>query len=248
MLDEIAAAIQKPERLGEDEHAAEHIAGSARMSPAQQLDVYREQFWLRHVKSLRDDFATLHYLLGDSAFEKLCQEYAAAHPPDHFRLRDFSAKMADFVASREPLIADCARLEWALIEAFDEADAPPLDPASVVAIGEDDWPRAKIALHPSLRLLDVAYPIKNFREEIRKGEKPARPAPAPAFYGTYRRTENVFVEPIDRAAFMLLRALRSGDALGVACERAAAEEDVDAKIGEWFQRWVSLGWVTSVHV
>jgi len=116
--------------------AAAHVAGSARMTPLEQLDVYREQFWLRHTKSLRDDFPSVQLLLGGAeAFDRLARDYLAAPPPDHFRLRDLSARMPEFLAAAEPyasdrLLADCARLEWALLEAYDAADAPALDPAA----------------------------------------------------------------------------------------------------------------------
>ena len=35
--------------------AAEIAAGNERLSPVEQVDIYREQFFLRHVDALRDD-------------------------------------------------------------------------------------------------------------------------------------------------------------------------------------------------
>jgi hypothetical protein len=235
--------------------AAAHVAGSARMSPALQLDVYREQFWLRHVKSLREDFPSVQALLGgETAFDRLAAAYLAAHPPDHFRLRDLSAKMPDFLSGTmpwadDPLLADCARLEWALLEAFDAAEAPPLDPSAVAAIREEDWPNARLVLHPSLRFLDLKFPVKDFREAVRAGETPARPEHAHSHYVAYRRNEQLFVEPVEPGALALLGALANGEALGSAGERAAAVDPAtEEKIGVWFQRWVTLGWVSAIRV
>ena len=36
--------------------AKEHIAGNARVSPVEQLETYREQYWWRHTGSLVEDF------------------------------------------------------------------------------------------------------------------------------------------------------------------------------------------------
>jgi hypothetical protein len=235
--------------------AASHVAGSARMTPLEQLDVYREQFWLRHTKSLRDDFPSVQLVLGGvEAFDRLARDYLAAHPPDHFRLRDLSARMPAFLAITEPyasdaLLADCARLEWALLEAFDAADAPPLDPSVVAAMREADWPNARLVLHPSLRFLELDFPVKDFREAVRAGETPARPGRAPSSYVVYRKAEKLFVEQVEVGAMRLLHTLSGGAPLGAAAEDAARfDPSVEAKIGVWFQRWVTLSWIVTVSL
>lgn len=229
--------------LGVETDAAKYAAGSAKMTPAEQLDVYREQFWLRHSKSLRDDFPSVERLLGAEAFERLLKDYLATHPPDHFRLRDLSAKMPDFLLrwSDDRLLSDAARLEWALLEATDAADHPPLDPNSVAAMKEEDWPHARLGLHPSMRFLDLEFPVKDFREAVRAGEKPERPVAAKSRYVAYRKNEKLYVEPVEEPAFVLLKALAAGKTLGEALDPTTEE-----KIGAWFQRWVTLGFVVTV--
>ena len=49
--------------------AQKMATGNARMTPCEQLDVYREQFFLRHVGSLREDFPTVEHLLGAESFD-----------------------------------------------------------------------------------------------------------------------------------------------------------------------------------
>jgi hypothetical protein len=147
----------------------------------------------------------------------------------------------------DPLLADCARIEWALLEAFDAADAPPLDPRVIANMAEDDWPRAKLAFHPSVRIFSCAHPVKAFREDVRSGKKPPRPEAAASFYVTYRRNERLWVEPIERASFHLLDALSRGEPLADACVIAAEHDrELESKLGEWFQRWVTLGWIARV--
>ncbi|WP_394844655.1 DNA-binding domain-containing protein [Pendulispora brunnea] len=234
---------------------AELVAtGNARLSPAQQVDIYREQFWFRHLASLEEDYPTLQHLLGNDGFQALCRRYLDAHPPDSFSLRDLAAKMPDFLAHTDPyradaLLADCARLEWAFIEAFDAADAPPFDASVLATTEEEAWERAVIVFHPSLRFLALSHPVHGFRAAIRRGETPERPGPEPTHCIVYRANDIVGVEVVEPMAFALLERLARGMPLGPAGEEVAAmDASVEASIGAWFQAWVALGWLREVRV
>ncbi|MEO8878609.1 MAG: DNA-binding domain-containing protein [Polyangiaceae bacterium] len=229
--------------------------GNARMTPVDQLEVYREQFFLRHIGSFREDFPTLELLLGGAKFDELCRAYLKELPPASFALRDASDRLALFLESAAPykddaLLADCAKIEWAFIEAFDAADAPPLDVSALAAIDEDAWDRAKIQFHPSLRFSSLRYPAHTFRTAVRGNEKPARPEKHPACVVTFRGADGVLrwleVAP---AAHTLLVALLNGQPLGVAGEAGAAlDADIGEKIGGWFQMWTANGWIAKIVV
>lgn len=258
----LAALLRAPTPLDRDAslsaEASAIAAGNERLSPAEQVDIYREQYFLRHVDSLRDDFRAIERLLGEDAFHALATAYLAAHPPSTWSLRDAGEALPRFVAEAapwrdDPLVADLARAEWAFIEAFDGPDAPPLDAASVATVREEDWPRARLVVHPSVRLLALAYPSTDFRTAARKGEAPARPAPAPTHVVVYRGPDALLFLDVEPDAFALLSELAQGTPLGDACERAAAASGAsasafEAKLGEWFQRWTERGWIVRVDV
>lgn len=235
-----------------------NFTGSARLSPIEQLDVYREQFWLRHVACLAEDFPVLAALVGEEPFGALVTAYVAAHPPVDFQLRFFGAKLADFLATHaqsDRLLSDVARLEWAFIDAFDAADAPPLDPNVVASISEDAWPLARLALHPSLQRMQLLYPAHKMRDVWRENEelRPiARPEPEPACVVVYRQTFLLYAEEMDPLAYAMLDRIARGEALGAAGDALAAStgrgEEIESKIGEWFTRWSGLGWLTRVDV
>jgi hypothetical protein len=228
--------------------------GNARMTPAEQLDVYREQFSLRHVGSLREDFPTVEHLLGAKKFEAMCSDYLRAMPPASFALRDASDRMGTFLENTAPyrddaLLADCANVEWAFIEAFDAADVPPLDVSTLAAIDEDAWDRAKILFHPSVRFLNLKYPAHTFRTAVRANEKPVRPHASPLCVVTFRGAGSLRYLEIPPAAFALLNALARGAALGEAGEEAAKiDADVGEKIGDWFQTWTANGWISKIVI
>ncbi len=224
--------------------AAVIATGSARLSALQQLEVYREQFWWRHVSCLADDYPTLSALIGPDAFEQLCARYLAARPPTDFLLRDLGKNLAEHLKTEgDRLLVDVASVEWAFVDAFDAADAPPLDPDSIAAAAEDSWPGARLSLHPSLTLLDLEFPAEELRMAQRNGEVIARIDPSPRALAIYRRDLLLYSEPLEPSARLVIVALMRGETLASACESAA---DAEEKLGGWFARWAALGWISRV--
>lgn len=249
----------------EDARAAEAMAaGSERLSPSAQVAIYREQFALRHLDVLYDDFRAVAHVLGAEGFEALARGYLEAYPPRSFSLRDLGGELATFVAQAAPwssdaLLLDLVRTEWAFVEAFDAPDAPPLDHASVAALSEDAWPAVRIVLQPALQRLALAHPAHDLRLAVRAAaEDPVqlaaierRPPPSPAHVVVFRGRERLQCLDVEPRAFALLDELARGTPLGEACERVAAssyatEDELGEAVGAWFQQWTALGWISRV--
>jgi hypothetical protein len=256
-----AGAIRQPLAVADQPavrgQTPEFIAGNSRLSPIAQLEVYREQFWMRHVDALAEDFVTIHQLVGHDGFNTLVERYLEAHPPTDFSLRDLGARLPAFLETQEAyredrLLVDCARLEWAFVDAFDAPDLPPLDPTSIASIPEDAWPLARLSLHPSVQLVSLAHPTHEYRAAVRKGDDPARPPLRAAHVVVYRGPETLLYIEIESLAFELLQRLSRGETLGEACESIAAHAgdagaaELEEKVGGWFQLWAASGWVSAV--
>ena len=225
--------------------AARLACGSAKLSALDQVEVYREQFWLRHLACLSEDFPTAVALLGAAAFKELCVRYLAAFPPTHFMLRKLGVALGQFIAESEgdPLLAEIVRVEWAFIDAFDADDAPLLDGGAIAAATDDDWPLALIGLHPSITLLDLTWPADDLREAHAHGSAVFRPDPAPRCLVVHRRSRKLYAERVSTGAFAVLVALARGETLEAACTHA---DDAEEKIGEWLAQWTAFGWIASV--
>ncbi len=259
----MAEAIRRPTTLAEhpDLHGDTErtIAGNDRLSPIEQLDIYREQFFLRHFDALYDDFPAVEHLLGWDGFEALGRAYLAEHPPESYTLRDLGAKLPAFVGDHAPwkndrLLVDTARVEWAFVEAFDAPDAPPLDPRTLENAPSDAWPRARVVLHPAMRRISTEYPAHELRAAVRDKKEAERPSPSPAHVVIYRGPDaKLRYIDIEREAFELLGLLAEGNALEPACEALAARlritdaEALEARVGRWFQEWAAHGWITRVE-
>jgi hypothetical protein len=233
------------------------VTGNDRLLPVDQLEIYREQFWLRHSASLVEDFPGLGGILGQADWERLVEEYLVAHPPESFSLRDLGDKLPAFVETcdwlpHRELCTDMARLEWAYVDAFDAAEAGALDAAKLAGMPEDAWETAQIVLAPAVRLLETRYPVAELRRALRTSTDPV-PIPGPhAEHLVIHRTQgSLFFHPAPRGAFEILRALADGLPLGAACERAvervpAEAESIENDVATWFEDWGKRGFIVDV--
>lgn len=237
--------------------AREHIAGNDRVSPVEQLDIYREQFWLRHTSSLVEDFPGLGGILGQADWEKLAEQYLREFAPDSYTLRDLGMRLPELIERaswlpHQALCLDMARLELAYIEVFDAADTAPLSPERLAAIPEESFADARLVIAPSVRLLSVRYPVADLRRQLRteSDEAVAIPNESPQQLVVYRRELRLWDMPVSAVAFSFLTALASGKALGAAAELAAsspaAETELATSIGGWLQEWTAKGLVSDV--
>lgn len=256
----LGRAVLRESAVDEGTNASETVklvSRGIRLSPVEQVAIYREQFWLRHIGAMKEDFVTIDHLLGEEGFRAVCERYFAVHPPRSFTLRDLGDRFADFVKRTEPWASDplvhaCARLEWAFVEAFDAPDAPPLDSRSLADAPEDAWGRARITLHPSVQRVALSHPAQLYRRDVRDEKNPERPAAVPTYVVVYRGPEKLMYIDLEPLAFQLLERLGCGEPLAGACERAAVaagvvdSSELESKVGAWFQSWAAYGWISRV--
>lgn len=266
---QIAAFLRRPKDLARDEEArrfaGEHLGGNERLSAVEQLEIYREQFYLRHTASLVEDFPGVGGILGQSDWDRLVWDYLASVTPASFDLGDLGAGLAAFAETREwlaerrELVVDMARLEYAHTEVFDAPDAAPLEPAKLGAVPADAWEQARLVTDPGLRLLGLRHPVLALRRELLdRAEQDAAtplvlPAPKPGFFAVHRRNLAIFHDELAPDAFALLAALARGEPLGRACESAARAanvglESLSAELERWFSTWAARGYVVDVLV
>lgn len=243
--------------------ARRHATGNDVLQPVDQVEIYRQQFWLRHTSSLVEDFPGLGGILGQRDWERLVEGYLEENSPRGWTLRNLGELMPAYVAKQSwlpqrELCEDMAQLEWAYIRLFDAAEATKhLDPKKVASVAEDAWNRAVLELDPSLLRLSSRYPVARLRRDLRAAEESGAsvpiPEPSPQELVLYRHQRSMYFEVLSAAQAALYDALAEGMALVPAAEHAvAAHPDqastIEAGVGLWFQRWATLGWVIDVHV
>ena len=259
---QMALALRHGSALGRDaawtEFAAQHVTGNDRLSPVEQLEIYREQFWLRHTSSLVEDFPGLSGILGQNDWERLTEQYLLEVPPDSYTLRDLGQRLPELIGRadwlpHQALCRDMARLELAYIDAFDAPDTGHLPAERLASIPEDELGSAVLVLAHSVKLLEVSYPVADLRRALRTaGDEPvAIPEPSARCLVVYRRELKLWDMPVSPVAHAFLTALQAGAPLAAAAEQAArtpeAEQELAERIGAWLQEWTAKGLISGLR-
>ena len=231
-------------------------SGNDRLSPIEQAEIYREQYWLRHRDALYEDYPALAYLLGEEAFEDFLRAYLAACPPDSYTLRDLGNRIADFAASYPSFDAelagaarDLARYELAFVEVFDGPEVAPVPLERVQSLPPEAWTNARLVFQPRLFLLALDHPVYELRAALKRGEEPARRIePKKTWLSMWRGADlKVHYLTLQEQEHALLQRLRAGATLVEACGAVAGVVE-PRDISRWFRAWAERGWIIDVAV
>ncbi len=221
------------------------VADGPALPVARRLAVYHDAYRLRLTDALGEDFPLLRALLGEAGFRRLALRYLAACPSRSHTLRDLGRGLAGFLA-RRPALRTTAAFEWALLDAFDAADAPTLTATDLAAVAPQRFARLRFALAPGVQVLRLRRNVPQAWSAWHAGAAAALPArlPAPVDCLVWRREQRVYFRtlPADEAA--ALAALRRGRSFGALCGALARTGDADtapARAAQLLATWLDEG-------
>jgi hypothetical protein len=250
--------------------AASFVAPNSKLTAVERLEIYNRQYWYRVLDALAEDFPVLRAVVGSEAFHRLSVAYLTTHPSRSFSLRNLGSKLPEwlvehpgFAGRRQRLALDVVRIEWAFVEAFDNAQRTPL---TLDQIGTLDG-GSVLGLQPHLRLLGLDYAADDVVLALHKKQKrgateagvkhdegPEPPVQLPrlrrrpTWLAAHRVDNAVYYRRLEREEFLTLNALREGLPLGEALQagfRDSTKPDVlrPALVRTWFSFWAELGWI-----
>jgi hypothetical protein len=247
------------------------IAGDARLSAIDRLDVYASMYFIRVHDVLRDELPRTAALLGGEAFHGLVTDYLVACPPHPPSLREAGARLPDFLAAHalaaeRPWLAEVARLERSRTEVFDGPDATPIAIAALRDVPPERFGALRFALIPSHRLLANRFAIAPIwraqkageeageeaeQEAAEEGDDAAPPRAAPETLIVWRRDDVVYHRAADEdEARWLPRLARTGGVLFAelcaAISETQSDEAAAARAFELCARWTGEGLIVSV--
>ena len=223
------------------------IQGDERLDAVARLDVYANMYFFRLLECLTEDFPALHAMIGHESFHRLAADYLAAHPSRSPSLRVLGRALADFLdhhalSDAWPFAADLARFEWALLEAFDAADATTLGAERLRELAPDEWPDLRLELTPSLRIVEARAAVHELW--MAAAERRALPtlAPGPTVLRVWREELRVFHRVIGGVELAALRCVQRGESFAAACEAASAlvgASSAAIEVATLLQRWLA---------
>jgi hypothetical protein len=270
----MARAIFRP--LNQTDHIAlntdaEYIKPNDRLTSVERLEIYSRSYWFRVLDSFYDDFPGLRAVLGQRAFHLLSRAYLADCPSQSFTLRNLGSRLGDwlqrnpqYAGDRYGLALDMVRLEWAHIEAFDNATENVLGPEDLLELGAE----FQAALQPYIRLLALQYPVDDLRIQVNRASEErgfasnaalkqkhrnmtrrlSRSKPEEVFLAVHRLNYTVYYRRIGLEEYLLLSAIGDGLAIGRAIQYAfenssASTDEQGSMLETWFAAWAQLGWL-----
>lgn len=133
--------------------------------------VHRNNVVAGLVRALRETYPAVERLVGAAFFRAAAAAFVRDHPPRSPVLLAWGGDFAGWLrafppAATLPWLADVARLEWARVEAFHAADAAPIAAARLTALPPQALATARLAPHPSLRLVRSAWPVAGLWADV----------------------------------------------------------------------------------
>ncbi len=163
MLPDLQAAFRAA-TIGRDSDAVAALSAGG-MQNGHRFGIYRNNIYRSLAGVLEAAFPTVCNLVGDENFAVLARRFIAEYPPQRPQLfaygGDFAAFLAGFAPAVEelPFLPDLARVEWAVNEAYFEADAETLNAGHLAGLAPERYAGLRLGLHPTVRLIESDWPV-----------------------------------------------------------------------------------------
>jgi hypothetical protein len=234
------------------------IKSDERLAAEDRLDVYANAYFYRIHDVLAEDFPTLASALGEEDFHDLVTSYLAVHPSESPSLRWIGDRLSGFLADHDaaasiramcPFASDLATYEWATQAVFDAPNSEAVRREDLAAVPPEDWAALPIQLDPSVRLLDLDWPVQLLRAAQREEQELPDLDPEPTTLCLWRHDERVVHRELDPHESRALSATNAGTDFGSLCVAVAedvGEDKAPALAAGWLARWVDDGLIRAL--
>lgn len=199
----------------------------ASFTPSQSLRVIYNWSVFDYENVLSHTFPTIWKFIGEKCAETVTQHFAESHSLLASRhMEDWRASFPRFLSNFESTkhmiyLEDVALFEWAEHLSCCAEDASCLDLKRMQAIAAQDASEIVFQCHPSLHLVSSIYPLKRIIEDSdTQGTRPIKLEEGPSFALIVRPYKTVHIHWVTEDLFAFFSALKEGDTLGRAHQRA----------------------------
>lgn len=128
--------------LGEIEDAEKYILPGPILSPHERIQIYQEQYYLRHRRLIEDAYPSL------KEHGEVLDLYVKNHPPSNWSLYEYGDSLLNWLRNEYPELVNLALVDRAFKKAFISPEYPPLSTLDV----------DKLILQPFVHLFDFEHP------------------------------------------------------------------------------------------
>lgn len=245
-----AAARRRPAAL-------RWIADAPPLDAVARLSVYGDGYFLRLLEALSSDYAAVRRALGEYDFRVLAADYLLSNPSRSTTLADLGEALPRFALShplgrKHPFLGDLARLERDAMTRLFADRLPPLDPAIIGGIRDEEWASVRLVMDPTVLLLKVEWPVERLwrRRELPPAAGCATLRRARAQWLLLFRDETwVKVVEISRREWETLQRVMKDHRLGRVFADASRSNDGagPAEVQGWFSSWIRSGLIKRIE-
>lgn len=216
MLDD-PYAVETPDLL-----LAGLFSGSKAHIP-ERLKIYRNNIIGSLTVAMQATYPLVEKLTGEEFTKGLIRAFILRHPPREACLARYGAGLDRFIegfmpARALPYLADIARLEWAMNEAYYAPDDRNLTPADLQNIPFDALADMVLRLRSSVRLMDSRWPLSAIRDFCLKEKQDDKETLDLDQGGcrlmVYRPGLSAEIVPLEPAEYAFLKGIQAGKQLG----------------------------------
>jgi hypothetical protein len=235
--------------IAQDMTIAENIHATADISVSTRLQIYSDAYRLRLIEALQSNYPVLCDMLGADDFSTLAQRYLNAFPSQHFSIRWFGDRLAQFVTCdaaycEASWLRELIQWEWATASAFDAADVALLRVEDLASVASEEWPSLRFEPHPSLQRLTLTTNTVAIVQASIADELPPAPRATPiqTEWMIWRQALTVRYRSLDAAEAAAINALLAHGTFSDIC--AALAEHADAEQVPLHAASLLKNWIT----
>ena len=243
--------------LHDDHGIKQQVKEQGPVDTATRLHIYANAYRVRLREAIETDHPALGTYLGDEWFEQMVAGFIDAHPSAARSLRYFAESLPEYLRHTEPfqtqpIIAEIAAFERALMHGFDAAEGHRLKLDELRAVPPEQWPVMTFQFHPSVSLFQADWNSVESWQAIKADKAPPEAAPQTnrqwlIWRNGERLTEFVSLDP---APSQTLAAAMQGSCFADLCEGLLAHmspEAVSEVAVTHLQEWIAYGWLSAIH-
>ena len=225
------------------------------LTPQDRLRIYRNNTYIGLAEILKQTYPIIAELLEQLPFKRAAYTYIHQNPPQSGNMTDYGVNFGNFLESfalteQYPFLKDIAQLEWLENQSYSAEDAVPLDPKSLLGLGEGQLFNLKFQLLPSCQLLNADHALDRVWNTFQSDPKSITLDNIPVgktYLVIVRPYYKIFVHSLSSASFSFLTYLNQGKTLLEAYEETPElreSADLQKRLTELFQLQV----LTSTHL
>lgn len=245
--------------------AADFIAPSPTLRPAQRIQLYNQQYWWRLLNTMQEAFPLVTRLFGFYDFNRtIAVPYLVKYPPRHWSLSLIGDRLSqwaedNYTAEDKTLVLDAIKLDWSFNYCFIAPELPSLSTEQSSTIDPNNLLKKKVYTQPHLHLFSFDADMFQFRAEFLKHppdywmdhDFPELKHGKVNFYCLFRTLNNdISWKEITEVEYQLLRLFRTGTSIEKACNWLENQESslcdmAMQNLHLWFQEWTVRRWLTT---